>query len=48
LLQNAQRPEATMDELRDYADFLERILDRKEDMILALQERMEAFKVHLQ
>mmetsp|Transcript_19887 Transcript_19887/g.54842 ORF Transcript_19887/g.54842 Transcript_19887/m.54842 type:complete len:601 (-) Transcript_19887:173-1975(-) len=47
LLQDAQRPDATLSDLDQYMDALEVVLDRKEDMILRLQEKLGFFRENL-
>lgn len=46
MLQDVQKPNVTAAELDQYATELESILDRKEDMIIALQEKLSAFQTN--
>lgn len=47
LLQDVQRPNVSDEEIERYASMLEEILDRKEDMIAALQRKLAVFQSHL-
>uniref|UniRef100_A0A7S2YAH1 Kinesin-like protein n=1 Tax=Entomoneis paludosa TaxID=265537 RepID=A0A7S2YAH1_9STRA len=47
LLQDIQRPDATPAELDEYMNALEIVLDRKEDMIIGLQEKLGLFRADL-
>ncbi|GAX09401.1 kinesin family member 2/24 [Fistulifera solaris] len=47
LLQDVQRPNVSDEEIERYASMLEEILDRKEDMIAALQRKLAVFESHL-
>ena len=47
LLQEVQKPNASADDIERYATALEAILDRKEDMIVALQERLADLQTNL-
>jgi len=44
MLQDVQQPDLTAEEISKYASALEKILDRKEDMIVALQEKLARFQ----
>ncbi|GAX20275.1 kinesin family member 2/24 [Fistulifera solaris] len=48
LLQDVQRPNVSDEEIERYASMLEEILDRKEDMIAALQRKLAVFESHLE
>eukprot|EP00527_Entomoneis_sp_CCMP2396_P005270 CAMPEP_0198154414 /NCGR_PEP_ID=MMETSP1443-20131203/68564_1 /TAXON_ID=186043 /ORGANISM="Entomoneis sp., Strain CCMP2396" /LENGTH=618 /DNA_ID=CAMNT_0043821085 /DNA_START=111 /DNA_END=1967 /DNA_ORIENTATION=- len=47
LLQDIQRPNVTSSDIDEYMDALIIILDRKEDMIINLQEKLGLFRVEL-
>lgn len=47
MLQAVQKDNVTKEEVAEYAATLEAILDRKEDMILALQDRLAVFQAQL-
>lgn len=47
LLQDVQKAQVTDEEIEQYVTALESILDRKEDMIVALQEKLAAFQTSL-
>jgi kinesin family protein 2/24 len=47
LLQDVQGENSTDDDIDHYVSSLEKVLDQKENMILALQEKLEVFQGHL-
>jgi kinesin family protein 2/24 len=48
ILQDVQTENVTDDDIEQYVSSLEQVLDQKENMILALQEKLEVFQEHLQ
>jgi uncharacterized protein Smg (DUF494 family) len=48
LLRTVQREGTTQKDINNYIDTLEKVLDRKEDMILSLQEKLLVFSEYLE
>jgi chromosome segregation ATPase len=48
LLRTVQQQSATQEDIDNYIDTLEKVLDRKEEMILTLQEKLLVFSEYLE